>query len=213
GREGGGCGPTACRAPPRTGGNGPAGRVAPVRLTGILLPAACRAARGEGNSPNEPHLGRRPAAAVAVAPCRAGARESGRGLGGGGRGARWPRGAEMEGRGDFGEHGHDPLLARLQGIIEDRLLERPRISILQSLQDRGVDLLVEWPHRAKYGVQLKSNGDVEKEDFAGHTVMQLADSKQHGLERFFVVIAADIREVRQGRKLDNSNSQKVRGLI
>jgi hypothetical protein len=33
------------------------------------------------------------------------------------------------------------------------------------------------------------------------------------MEKLCVVIAADIREVRTGRTLDNSNSQKVRGLI
>jgi hypothetical protein len=125
----------------------------------------------------------------------------------------WAAAADVERTGGFRELRHDPLVTRLQGILEDRLLERPRMSVLQSLQDRGVDLLIEWPHRAKYGVQLKSNGDVEKEDFALHTLMQIQDSRQHGLEKLYVVIAADIREVRKGKKLDNANSQKVRGLI
>lgn len=125
----------------------------------------------------------------------------------------WPAAADVERTGDFRNHRHDPLLARLQGILDDRLLERPRMSILQSLQDRGVDLLVEWPERGKYGVQLKSHGDVEDKDFASHTLMQIQDSRQHGLEKLYVVVAADIREVRKGSKLDNANSQKVRGLI
>jgi hypothetical protein len=125
----------------------------------------------------------------------------------------WPAAADVERTGDFREQRHNPLVTRLQGILEDRLLERPRMSILQSLQDRGVDLLIEWPQRGKYGVQLKSHGDVEKEDFASHTLMQIQDSRQHGLEKLYVVIAADIREVRKGKVLDNANSQKVRGLI
>jgi hypothetical protein len=125
----------------------------------------------------------------------------------------WPAAAGVERTGDFREQRHDPLVTRLQGILDERLLERPRMSILQSLQDRGVDLLIEWPQRGKYGVQLKSNGDVEKESFAPHTLMQIQDSRQHGLEKLYVIIAADIREVRTGRKLDNSNSQKVRGLV
>jgi hypothetical protein len=125
----------------------------------------------------------------------------------------WPAAADVGRTEDFRERRHDPLLTRLQGILEARLLERPRMGILQSLQDHGVDLLIEWPRRAKYGVQLKSHGDVEDKDFASHTLMQIQDSRQHGLELLYVVIAADIREVRKGKKLDNANSQKVRGLI
>jgi hypothetical protein len=125
----------------------------------------------------------------------------------------WPAAADVARTEDFRQQRHDPLITRLQERLEDRLLERPRMSILQSLQDHGVDLLIEWPHRGKYGVQLKSHGDVEEKEFASHTLMQIQDSRQHGLERLYVVIAADIREVRQGNKLDNANSQKVRGLI
>jgi hypothetical protein len=84
-------------------------------------------------------------------------------------------------------------------------LERPRLSILQSLQDRGCDLLIDWPLRAKYGVQLKSNGDIEEEGFANKTLAQIQDSRQHGLERLFVVLAADIT--------NNSNAQKVRSFV
>ncbi|MEK6263010.1 MAG: hypothetical protein AABP62_30895 [Planctomycetota bacterium] len=100
---------------------------------------------------------------------------------------------------------HDGLVERLQEFLEARLPENPRLAILQSLQDRGCDLLIEWPQRAKYGVQLKNNGDVEKLDFSVKTLAQIQDSKQHGLVRLYLVIAADITGV--------SNSQKVRGMI
>jgi len=125
----------------------------------------------------------------------------------------WPAAEDVARTADFREQRHDPLLTRLQNILEARLLEKPRISILQSLQDRGVDLLIEWPFRGKYGVQLKSHGDVEEKEFAAHTLMQIQDSRQHGLQRLYVVIAADILEVRKGKILDNANAQKVRALI
>jgi hypothetical protein len=125
----------------------------------------------------------------------------------------WPAAADVAQTGEFRQHSHDSLVTRLQGILEGRLLERPRISILQSLQDHGCDLLIEWPHRAKYGVQLKSHGDVEEKEFASHTVAQIQESRHHKLERLYVMIAADIREVRKGKRLDNANAQKVRGLI
>jgi hypothetical protein len=99
---------------------------------------------------------------------------------------------------------HDALLAQLRDILDATLPETPRISILQGLQDRGCDLLIEWPGRAKYGVQLKNNYDVEHAGFAANTVTQIQDSRQHGLARLFVVLAADIT--------GNSNLQKVRAI-
>jgi hypothetical protein len=117
----------------------------------------------------------------------------------------WPAAADVALTARLRGERHDPLVTRLQGILEARLLERPHLSILQSLQDRGCDLLIEWPLRTKYGVQLKSNGDVEEEGFANKTLAQIQDSRQHGLEGLFVVLTADITE--------NSNAQKVRCLL
>jgi hypothetical protein len=117
----------------------------------------------------------------------------------------WPQAADVALTARFRDERHDPLVTRLQAILEAKLLEQPRLSILQSLQDHGCDLLVEWPLRAKYGVQLNSNGDIEEDGFANKTLAQIQDSRQHGLERLFVVLAADIT--------DASNIQKVRGMV
>jgi hypothetical protein len=117
----------------------------------------------------------------------------------------WPQATEVGVTVGFRKELHDPLVTRLQAILESRLLERPKLTNLQSLQDRGCDLLIEWPLRAKYGIQLKSNGDVKPKDFANKTLAQIQDSKQHGLRRLFVVLAADITY--------SSNAQKVRGIV
>jgi hypothetical protein len=116
-----------------------------------------------------------------------------------------PRAADASLTAGFQRERHDPLIQRLQNILEERLTGKPRLSILQSLHDNGCDLLIEWPQLAKYGVQLKSNGDVESADFAGKTLAQIQDSRQHGLRRLYLVLAADITSI--------SNSQKVRGLV
>ncbi len=116
----------------------------------------------------------------------------------------WPPMADTALTAGFRQERHDPLVTHLQTILETRLLEQPRLSNLQSLQDCGCDLLIEWPHRAKYGVQLKSNGDVEQGDFATKTVAQIQDSRQHALRRLYVVLAADANS--------NSNAQKLRGF-
>jgi hypothetical protein len=104
----------------------------------------------------------------------------------------------------FRDQLHDALLARLRSILDVTLPDTPRISILQGLQDRGCDLMIEWPNRPKYGVQLKNNYDVEQSAFAASTVAQIQDSRQHGLTRLFVVLAADIT--------GDSNLQKVRAM-
>lgn len=104
----------------------------------------------------------------------------------------------------FASERHEPMLVRLRGLLEECLVDpRPLIRLLQSLQDRGVDLLLEWTV-AKYGVQLKSNGDVEEKDFTVKTLAQITDSEQYGLERLYVIIAADIT--------GNSNRERVRQL-
>jgi hypothetical protein len=117
----------------------------------------------------------------------------------------WPQATDVARTAGFRDERHDPLVTRLQAILEARLLERPMLSILQSLCDRGCDLLIEWPRRAKYGAQLKSNGDVKKNGFEEKTLAQIQDSRQHGLRRLFVVLAADITYA--------SNAQKVRGFV
>ena len=117
----------------------------------------------------------------------------------------WSAAAEQSSTKGFRQERHDPLIERLQAILEVNLFDRPRISILQSLQDRGCDLLIDWPQQAKFGVQLKSNGDVEQPDFSNKTLAQIQDSRQHGLTRLYLVLAADIT--------GDSNSQKVRGLV
>ncbi len=116
-----------------------------------------------------------------------------------------PRAADIASTAGFRQERHDPLLARLQAQLEAQLFERPHIAVIQNRQDHGCDLIIEWPMRAKYGVQLKSNGDVEELEFARNTVQQIQDSRQHGLKKLFVVLAADIT----GR----SNLEKIRALM
>ena len=53
-------------------------------------------------------------------------------------------------------------------------------------------------------MQLKNNGDVEKEGFAASTVAQIQDSRQHGLVKLYVILAADITA--------KSNLEKVRAF-
>lgn len=117
----------------------------------------------------------------------------------------WPAACDVKLTESFREERHDPLVDRLLSYPESRLPAGTRLSDLQSFQDRGCDLLIEWSSGQKDGVQLKSNGDVEKADFSQKTVAQIQHSRQHGLRKLYLVLAADITRT--------SNSQKVRGMI
>jgi hypothetical protein len=66
---------------------------------------------------------------------------------------------------------------------DDCLRRKPRVTIFQSLDDSGCDLLIEWAADARYGVQLKSHWDISQNNFAEKTLVQIQDSRAHGLNR------------------------------
>jgi hypothetical protein len=99
---------------------------------------------------------------------------------------------------------HDKLLALLQRKADTQLPGRPKIADMQSLQDAGCDLTIDWGEGVKYGIQLKSHFDIGQPDFQAKTLSQVQDSRQHKLLRLFVLLAGDMT--------DPSQLQKVRGL-
>jgi hypothetical protein len=104
----------------------------------------------------------------------------------------------------FRNRGHDVLLALLQTKADKALPGGPRIITTQSLQDAGCDIVIEWGAEAKYGVQLKSHFDITEKEFAAKTTSQIQNSRQHGLNRLYVLLAGDLT--------DKSQEQKVRGF-
>jgi len=116
----------------------------------------------------------------------------------------WRRAAEVTRTKGFQKQRHDVMLNRLQRQADEQLPGRPRVTITQSLQDSGCDLLIEWGTDAKYGVQMKSHYDISEADFAGKTVGQIQDSRQHGLKGLYVLLAGDMT--------NQSQIQRVRGF-
>lgn len=75
----------------------------------------------------------------------------------------------------------------------------------QSLRDSGVDLAINIPKSGvKYGIQVKSHGDIENKHFSKNVLAQITQTKKHGLERLFLALAADLT--------DGSQLEKARGL-
>jgi hypothetical protein len=99
---------------------------------------------------------------------------------------------------------HDESLRLLRERADAELVGRPRITILQSLQDAGCDLLIDWGDGLKFGIQLKSHFDIGQKSFASNTTGQIQYSRQHGLELLYILLAGDLT--------DPSQEQKVRGF-
>jgi len=100
---------------------------------------------------------------------------------------------------------HKELLSILQVVLEAHFGARVQVSIFQSLGDAGCDIgLLFHAEGLKYGIQVKSHGDIGKNDFAKDTLAQIQDSRRHGLGQLYLVLAGDLTDL--------SQEQKVRGL-
>lgn len=105
----------------------------------------------------------------------------------------------------FAQRSHDELLQALLVAVDAALPGFVRASVFQSLQDAGCDIGIECIEEgAKYGIQVKSYGDIAQPEFARDTLAQIQDSRRHGLQRLFLLLAGDMT--------DPSQAQKVAGL-
>jgi hypothetical protein len=103
----------------------------------------------------------------------------------------------------FRQRLHDAMLDRLVAMADDQLPGGPKVAITQSLHDSGCDMVIEWAKTAKYGVQMKSYKDIADEGFATKTLAQIQDSKQHGLNGLYVLLAGDLTSASQIQKVRN----------
>jgi hypothetical protein len=113
----------------------------------------------------------------------------------------WPSAAGEHLTAGFKGKKHDDLLVVLRERLARQLFERPSLSVIQSRQDRGCDFLIEWGSHAKFGVQLKSHFDISQEGFAEKTLAQIQDSRQHGLQRLYVMLAGDLADQSQRERV------------
>jgi hypothetical protein len=91
---------------------------------------------------------------------------------------------------------HDDLLDLLLRYVENSsaLIGNPKVVKTQSLNDHGVDLIIEYPNKCKIGIQIKSHFDVTEKDFAVKVKAQFADSKFHGLDKWYLLICSPLSE-------------------
>jgi len=120
-------------------------------------------------------------------------------------GLLWPEASDAAATAGFRGKSHEELLRVLQVLLDRHLGVHAQVSTFQSLADAGCDVQALFPAQGlKYGIQVKSHGDISKSDFAKDTLAQIQDSRQHGLKRLYVVLAGDLT--------DPSQREKVRGL-
>lgn len=91
---------------------------------------------------------------------------------------------------------HDNLLDMILRYVEDSsaLVGNPKVFKTQALNDHGVDLIIEYPNRCKIGIQIKSHFDVSEKDFAVKVKAQFAESKFHGLDKWYLLICSPLVE-------------------
>lgn len=90
---------------------------------------------------------------------------------------------------------HDDLLDIILRYIENssKLIGNPLVYKTQSLNDHGVDLIIEYPNKCKIGIQIKSHFDVKSDDFAVKVKAQLAESQFHGLDKWYLLICCPLK--------------------
>lgn len=109
----------------------------------------------------------------------------------------------------FSDVSHDELCIAVEYWIDQCKLLFGEPVILyqnQSLRDAGVDVSMNLlTSEIKFGIQVKSYGDIQKDGFAKTVKMQITDSSKHKISKFILAFAGDLT--------DKSQSQKVRGFI
>lgn len=93
----------------------------------------------------------------------------------------------------FADRPHDQLVERLgqylnlhQPFLADIHLERSH-----ALNEKGVDLLL-TAFGARIGFQIKSHFDVTEGNFNANVKRQLAESRTHGLDKYYVLVCCPI---------------------
>jgi len=104
---------------------------------------------------------------------------------------------------------HDGYIEGLQRYLSGfgaNWVEQPRITIVQGLSDRGVDLTAEF-RIAVYtaGFQVKSYNDIEDSEFSQRLWQQIGQSGSYPLDRLYIILCGDMT--------NRSHYQKIRGFL
>ena len=92
----------------------------------------------------------------------------------------------------FCGHKHDSLLElankrilKIKGFIDSGL----SVSMIQGLQDEGIDILIEFVDGSRAGIQIKSPFDIDQSDFAQRTKAQIASADRYPkLEAYLIFL-------------------------
>lgn len=117
--------------------------------------------------------------------------------------------ASREDTAGFKDVKHDPYIEALRDWLHSygpNWVEQPSIPILQGLNDRGVDLKIEFKTTGlNVGFQVKSYGDISDENFSTKIWQQIGQSRSYAIDHFYIVLCGDMTS--------SSHYQKVRFLL
>lgn len=114
----------------------------------------------------------------------------------------------------FCECSHDQLCKAFKKYLEDsksKFLKDFTVEFLHGLNDKGVDLLIVYQKKIrdfqKFGIQVKSYGDIKDKDFSKIVKSNISESKQHGLIKFYIAFCGDLTSPSQSRKIRMISSE------
>lgn len=89
-------------------------------------------------------------------------------------------------------------------LFEEEVL----IEKLQSLQDAGVDVAINFPKsKFRIGIQIKSWGDIRNSDFSTKVLAQKSQSMKHNISNLFLCLAGDLTSESQIQKVNFIKSE------
>lgn len=84
--------------------------------------------------------------------------------------------------------------------------EVAKIDKIHGMKEAGIDLLLNLTSsKFKFGIQIKTNGDIKKKNFSNQVLSQKSLSLKHNLSSYLVAFAGDMT--------DRSQNLKVRSMI
>jgi hypothetical protein len=93
---------------------------------------------------------------------------------------------------EFSKKSHEELLSIFKewvGTIDKNLIS----SITHGLDEEGIDIIVETVlPKFKFGIQIKSNGDLLESNFIRDVKAQITESKQYDLRGFIIILCGDL---------------------
>lgn len=113
----------------------------------------------------------------------------------------------------FREFSHGKLCEAFKNYLSGLIKKSPEpftAQILHAPNDKGVDILIELQKtNQKFGIQVKAYTDIKSKDFSKIVKSNISESKQHGLEKFYIAFCGDLSYQRKKIRMITSEISQM----